>query len=167
MVVMGKIVAAQGLLGWVKVQTYTEYLDSLLDYDTWYLGNDAQPWREIEVVESNVHGKVIIARLQGIDDRTAAEKCKGMLIGVPRDSLPEQEDGEYYWSDLIGLKVLNLADEVLGTVHGLLETGANDVLNVHDGNGKEILIPFIAQVIQQVSLQDKVIRVDWQADYLK
>jgi 16S rRNA processing protein RimM len=167
MVVMGRIVGAQGILGWVKVQTFTEYLDGLLDYDEWYLGNDKQPWRKVAVLEANVHGKVLVARLPDIEDRTAAEQCKGLLVAVHRDSLPKQEPGEYYWSDLIGLKVINLADESLGIVETLLETGANDVLSVRDAQGKEVLIPFLASVIQQVSLEEKVIRVDWQADYLK
>jgi 16S rRNA processing protein RimM len=167
MVVMGRIVGAQGILGWVKVQTFTEYLDGLLDYDEWYLGNDKQPWRKVAVLEANVHGKVLVARLPDIIDRTAAEQCKGLLVAVHRDSLPKQEPGEYYWSDLIGLKVINLSDESLGTVETLLETGANDVLSVRDALGKEVLIPFLASVIQQVSLEEKVIRVDWQADYLK
>ena len=165
MVVMGRIVGAQGILGWVKVQTFTGHLDGLLDYDEWYLGNDKQPWRKVEVLEANVHGKVLVAKLPGIIDRTAAEQCKGLLVAVHRDSLPEQEPGEYFWSDLIGMRVINLADEVLGTVDTLLETGANDVLSVRDADGKERLIPFLASVIQQVSLEERGIRVDWQADY--
>ncbi|MDO8991143.1 MAG: ribosome maturation factor RimM [Sideroxyarcus sp.] len=166
MVVMGKVVGAQGLQGWVKVHTFTEYLDSLLDYETWYMG-DEQSWRPLEVLEANVHGgKVLIAKLQGIADRTAAEKCKGLLIAVPRESLPEQPEGEYYWSDLIGMSVENLAGEKFGIVQSLLETGANDVLVVK-GEGGETLMPFIASVIQKVDLKDKKIIVDWQADYLK
>jgi 16S rRNA processing protein RimM len=165
MVVMGKIVAAQGILGWVKVQAYTEYLDSLLDYDTWYVGNE-QAWRPLEVLEADVHGKVLVAKLEGIADRTAAEKYKGQLIAVPRAELPEQEEGEYYWSDLIGLNVENLSGESFGTVDSLLETGANDVLVVK-GENSETLIPFIGSVIQQVDLKNKTIRVDWRADYLK
>jgi 16S rRNA processing protein RimM len=165
MVVMGKIVAAHGIKGWVKIQTYTEYLDSLLDYDTWYVGKE-EAWRPLEVLEAEVHSKVLVARLEGVDDRTAAERYKGQLIAVPRSELPEQEEGEYYWSDLIGLKVLNLAGEELGTVDTLLETGANDVLVVKGGSG-ELLIPFIEDVIGKVDLKQKTIRVDWQADYLK
>lgn len=165
MVVMGRIVGAQGILGWVKVQTFTEHLDGLLDYDEWYLGKDKQPWRKVDVLEANVHGKILVAKLPGIVDRTAAEQCKGLLVAVHRDSLPEQEPGEYFWSDLIGMQVVNLADEAMGTVDTLLETGANDVLSVRDAQGKERLIPFIASVVQQVSLDERVIRVDWQLDY--
>ena len=167
MVVMGKIVGAQGILGWVKVQTFTEYLDGLLDYKSWYVSVDQQSWSEIKVLEANVHGKILIAKLQGLADRTAAEKYKGWLIAVPRSSLPPAAEDEYYWSDLIGLKVINLADEELGTVDTLLETGANDVLSVRDVSGKALLIPFIASVIQRVDLAEKTVRVDWQADYLQ
>jgi 16S rRNA processing protein RimM len=165
MVVMGKVVAAQGIQGWVKVQTFTEYLDSLLDYDTWYVGNE-QSWRPLQVLEADVHGKVLIAKLEGVTDRTAAERYKGQLVAVPRDDFPEQEEGEYYWSDLVGMAVENLAGEQFGAVDSLLETGANDVLVVRGQNG-ETLIPFIASVIQQVDVKNKTIRVDWQADYLK
>lgn len=164
MVIMGRVVGGQGLQGWVKVQTFTEHLDSLLDYDTWYLGNDKHPWREFKVQGCNVHTKVVVAKLEGISDRTAADKCKGLLVGVPRSSLPAQAEDEYYWSDLIGMKVINLEGAELGTVESLIETGANDVMCVRNEQG-EILIPFLAQVVQQVSQAEKLIRVDWQADY--
>lgn len=164
MVVMGRVVAAQGLQGWVKVQAFTEYLDALLDYKVWHLGNEQQPWRSIKVLDCNVHTKVVVAKLEGITDRTAAENCKGLLIAVPRSSLPPEQEDEYYWSDLIGMSVLNLQGDTLGTVATLLETGANDVLCVRR-EGAEILIPFLKQVVQHVSVSERMIRVDWQADY--
>lgn len=164
MVIMGRVVAAQGLLGWVKVQAFTEHLDTLIDYDTWQMGNDAHPWREFKVLECKPHTKVLVAKLEGINDRTAAEKCKGLLIAVPRNSLPKEGDDEYYWSDLIGMSVVNLEGEQLGKVDNLLDMGANDILCVRSDKG-EILIPFLGHVVQQVSLEEKLIRVDWQADY--
>jgi len=165
MVVMGKIVAAQGIQGWIKIQVFTEYLDSLLDYKSWYLGNE-QSWQPCKVVEANEHGKVLVAKLQDVADRTGAEKYKGLLVAVPREHLPPAEEDEYYWSDLIGLAVENQDGDKLGAVDSLLETGANDVLVVKGGHG-ELLIPFIDSVIKQVSLKDRTIRVDWQADYLE
>jgi 16S rRNA processing protein RimM len=164
MVIMGRIVAAQGLLGWVKVQAFTEHLDTLIDYDTWQLGNDNQPWREVKVLECKTHTKVLVAKIDGITDRTAAENCKGLLIAVPRNSLPKQGADEYYWSDLIGMSVVNLEGEQLGVVDNMLDMGANDIICVRSDKG-EILIPFLAHVVQDVSLDDKLIRVDWQADY--
>jgi 16S rRNA processing protein RimM len=164
MVIMGRVVAAQGLLGWVKVQAFTQYLDALIDYDTWQLGDDIHPWRAFKVMECKLHTKVLLAKLEGITDRNAAEKCKGLLIAVPRSSLPEAGEEEYYWSDLAGMTVINLEGQELGKVDHLLDMGANDILCVHGEMG-EILIPFLAHVVQQVSLEEKIIRVDWQADY--
>jgi len=164
MVIMGRVAAAHGIQGWVKVQPFTEYLDSLLDYRTWWIGHEHGPWREVEVKQCEVHNKTLAAQLPDCPDRNAAEKLKGLLVAVPRSSLPQQGEGEYYWSDLIGLAVVNEAGVPFGTVANLLETGANDVLCVHGDSG-EILIPFVASAIKQVDLQNRTIRVDWSADY--
>ncbi|HXU92858.1 MAG TPA: ribosome maturation factor RimM [Gallionella sp.] len=166
MVIMGRVASAHGIRGWVKIQPFTEYVDSLLDYETWWLGNEQGPWREVEVQQCDVHGKVLVAQLQDCPDRNAAERLKGQLVAVPRGSLPEEDEDEYYWSDLIGMSVVNEAGERLGTVANLLETGANDVLSVKGDSG-DILIPFVEAVIKQVDLANKTIRVDWSADYLK
>lgn len=166
MAIMGRIAAAYGIRGLVKIQPFTEYLDSLLDYRTWWIGHEQGPWREMKVGQCEVHGKTLVAQLPDCPDRTAAEKLKGLLIAVPRSSLPEQCEGEYYWSDLIGLAVVNEAGASLGAVTNLLETGANEVLVVQGDSG-EMLIPFVASAIRQVDLKGRVIRVDWSADYLR
>lgn len=166
MVIMGRVAAAYGIRGWIKVQPFTEYTDSLLDYRTWWIGPEQGPWREVEVGQCEAHGKTLVAQLPDCPDRTAAEKLKGLMIAVPRSSLPEQGEDEYYWSDLIGMAVVNEAGESLGTVSNLLETGANDVLVVQ-GAGGEILIPFVAPVVGKVDLKERTIRVDWSADYLR
>ncbi len=166
MVVMGRIAAAHGIRGWIKVQPFTEYVDSLLDYRTWWIGKEQGPWQKTEVEHCEVHGKTLVAQLPACPDRTAAEKLKGLLIAVPRTSLPKEAEGEYYWSDLIGLTVVNEAGVTLGTVANLLETGANEVLSVRGESG-EILIPFVASAIKQVDLKNGRVLVDWSADYLK
>ena len=164
MVIMGRIVAAHGIRGWIKIQPFTEYVDSLLDYGSWWIGHEHGPWREVKEEQREAHSKTLVAQLPDCTDRTAAEKLKGLLIAVPRSSLPQQGEGEYYWSDLIGLAVVNEAGVTLGTVTSLLETGANEVLSVQGGSG-EILIPFVASAIKQVDLKNKTIRVDWALDY--
>ncbi|MBY0576902.1 MAG: ribosome maturation factor RimM [Gallionellaceae bacterium] len=164
MVVMGRIAAAHGIRGWVKIQPFTEHLDSLLDYKTWWVGHEHGPWREVKVQQCEAHNKTLAAQLPDCPDRTAAEKLKGLLVAVPRSSLPAQQDDEYYWADLIGMAVVNEAGIVLGTVDNLLETGANDVLSVKGDSG-EMLIPFAASAIKRVDVKNKVIRVDWALDY--
>lgn len=164
MVIMGRIAAAHGIRGWVKIQPYTENLDSLLDYRSWWIGREGGPWREVEVRQCEAHNKTLAAELPDCPDRNAAEKLKGLLIAIPRSNLPQQSNDEYYWSDLIGLAVVNEAGVQLGTVSNLLDTGANQVLIVKGDSG-EILIPFVASAIKQVDMKNKTIRVDWSADY--
>lgn len=166
MVIMGRVAAAHGIRGWVKIQPFTEYVDSLLDYKTWWLGPEHGPWREVKPMQWETHAKTLVAQLPDCPDRNAAERLKGLLIAVPRSSLPEQTGDEYYWSDLIGLAVVNESGAVLGTVANLLETGANQVLSVKGESG-EILIPFVASAIKQVDIKNRIIRVDWSTDYLR
>jgi 16S rRNA processing protein RimM len=163
MVIMGRVASAFGIRGWVKIQPFSEYVDSLLGYKTWYVGHENGPWRGVSVTQCEAHDKSLVAQFPDCMDRTAAEKLKGVLIAVPRSSLPEQDEDEFYWADLIGLSVINLSGELLGTVVELLETGANDVLIVR-GKGPDVLIPFLKSVVGKVDLSEKMIHVDWLAD---
>lgn len=160
---MGRIAAPYAVRGWVKVQVFTEYLDSLLDYPVWHLGK-AGRWHEYEVLEARVHSQHLIARLAGVDDRNAAEALQGHEVAVTRAERPPAEEGEYYWDDLIGLTVVNLAGETLGVVAGLLETGAHDIMKVVAGE-QERLIPFTGPIVQAVDKEAGRIVVDWGTDW--
>ena len=162
---MGRVASAFGIKGWVKIQPFSEYVDSLLEYKTWYMGHEHGPWRQVEVVDCEAHDRTLAVQFSDCPDRTAAEKLKGFLIAVPRSSLPQQDESEYYWTDLIGMTVVNETGEMLGTVAELLETGANDVLIVR-GSGPDVLIPFLQSVIKHVDMAAKIIQVDWSADFL-
>lgn len=161
-VILGRIVGLFGVRGWVKVHSYTEPRAALLDYRDWLLCRDGA-WEPVEVAEGREHGKGIVVRLQGIEERDAAAELLGRDIGVDRDTLPEAEDGQYYWADLEGLTVVHVDGTELGKVAYLMATGANDVLVV-DGP-VERLIPFVPEtVILDVDLAAGVIRVDWEWD---
>lgn len=160
---MAQIIGPFGIKGWVKLKTFTEAPDGLLDYPVWWL-NGCQGWREYAVAEAEWHSTGLVARLDGYEDRTAVEALKGVEVGIPRHAFPETGVDEYYWADLIGLTVVNRQNEGLGTIEELLETGANDVLVVRDGD-KERLIPYINAVIVSVDLLDRRMVVDWAADY--
>lgn len=163
LVVMGRIAAPYGIRGWVNVLPDTEYLDGLFDYPVWWI-NTRSGWREYTVEDAKVHGNHLTAKLQGLEDRDQALLLKGKQIAVPREQLPAAEDGEFYWSDLVGMSVKNLQQVDLGQVKEVFATGANDVLVVQQGE-QERLIPFIAQVVLDVRLADKCITVDWGADF--
>jgi len=159
---MGRISAPFGVKGWVKVQPNTAAPRNLLSYKTWWVGADGG-WQETVVAEARVHGRVVVARLEGCDDRDAASAFRGKAVAVPRAALPGTQSGEFYWADLIGLAVVNESAQALGQIAGVLQTGANDVLVV--SGDRERLIPFIAEVIQDVDFGAGVIRVRWGADY--
>lgn len=159
---MGRIAAPFGVKGWIKVQPLTAEIRSLLDYRTWWIGGEGG-WQEHAVVAGRAQGQAVLARLEGCVDRETAASLKGKSVAVPRAALPAAGAEEYYWADLIGLRVVNAAEQDLGCVTAVMQTGANDVLVV--GNGRERLIPFIASVIRNVDPSAGVIKVDWGADY--
>ena len=167
---MGHIAGPFGIYGWVKVNPYTEYIDGLLEYSSWWLRKENDEWLEVQVDTGQISGNNLNAKLKECTDRTQALQLKGMQIAIPRSQLPDlPEDGDsgYYWSDLVGTVVVNLEGEELGKVVGLFETGANDVLRIQrmDQEGKERLIPFIEQIIIKVDLKLSRIIVDWGKDY--
>ncbi len=168
MVTMGHIMGPFGVQGWVKVFPYTETIDGLLDYPTWWLERENKEWQETALMNGYINGNKLAVKLEQCVNRNEAMQLKGMQIAIPRDHLPHLpkngEDG-YYWSDLIGATVTNLQDVELGKVTGLLETGANDVLRVQKLHEKEKLIPFIDPIIIKVSLKLRQITVDWGIDF--
>lgn len=159
---MGRIVAPFGVKGWVKVQPFSAAPENLLRFPTWWIGEEAS-WRECTIVEAKAQVPGVVAKIAGCEDRDAAAAYRGMSIAVPREALPDAGANEYYWADLIGLSVVNAADENFGTVSRVFETGANDVLVVE--GDRERLIPFTAEAVRQVDVAGGVIRVDWGADY--
>lgn len=164
LVIMGRILAPYGVLGWLKIHPDTQEFEGLLDYKTWWVGKD-NDWRELAVMNAKIHNDVLVVKLQGIDDRDAAFAFKGKQIAVPRALLPKLEDDEYYWADLIGLRVKNQQDVDFGNIIDVFATGANDVVVVKSDTGQERLLPYIAQVILAVDLAEKAMLVDWDADF--
>jgi 16S rRNA processing protein RimM len=159
---MGRITAPFGVKGWVKVQPETEAPGNLRAYKTWWIGRD-DDWREVAVAEARVQGRELAARLEGFGDRDAAAALRGNSVAVPRSQLPQARSGEYYWADLLGLRVVNAEAQELGRIEQILRTGANDVLVVQ--GDRERLLPFIADVIREVDMTAGVVRVEWGADY--
>lgn len=132
---------------------------------TLWLGKENGPWQERGLKALKAHGDGLVALLDGVPDRNAAEVLKGLLIAAPRTALPETGADEFYWGDLLGLAVVNTLGESLGRVVGLLETGANDVLRVVDAAGVERLLPFVEAVVLTVDKAEGLIRVEWGSDW--
>ena len=162
-VAMGYIKGAFGIKGWVKVAASTEYADSLLDYADWRLVKDNKTLI-VSPSEGQLHNGELQVKFTGIDDRDEAHALRGYTIEVSRDQFADTEEDEYYWADLIDMSVINRQEEILGKVSKLMETGAHDVLVV-DGEYGQKLIPFVAQFIDRVDVENRTITVDWGSDY--
>ena len=162
MVVVGKVSGAHGIDGRLRVVSFTDPAENLLDYAPWCFLRDGA-WREMAVSADGArrYDRGFLCRVDGVVDREAAAALRGVLIGVPESALPEPETDEYYWRDLIGLDVVTVAGDRFGQVASLMATGANDALVVSDG-ASERLVPFIGSVIKDVDLRRSVIVVDWE-----
>lgn len=158
---VGRVVGLFGIGGWIRVYSHTRPREAILSYSPWRV-ETAAGWRELEVAEGRPQGKGVVARLAGYSDRDAAAELVGAEIAILISQLPKAGAHEYYWAELEGLRVVNLAGQELGRVSHLLETGANDVLVVR--GERERLIPFGQGIIRQVDLEAGVICVDWDAE---
>jgi len=169
---MGRVIAPYGVKGWVKIHAYTEDRATLLDYAAWWIRPRAGSaeadggWREYVIEASREHGATLIAQLAGIGDREAAATLKGADIGVPRATLPAAEGNEIYYTDLVGLEVMNRQRVRLGIVAKVQDFGAHPVLCVMDeATAVERMIPFVAVYVDAVDVAAGRIDVDWQLDY--
>lgn len=133
-VVVGRIAGAYGVLGWVRLVSYTDPPENLLDYRPWLLGNGTL-WRAVSPATGRPHGDGFIAQLRELSSREQAQALAGTLIAVPRSALPAlDQDDEFYWRDLVGMVVFDRAGQELGVVDHLLATGAHEVLVIRAGN---------------------------------
>ncbi|MGZ4991386.1 MAG: ribosome maturation factor RimM [Methylobacter sp.] len=160
---VGKISGVFGVKGWVKVFSFTDPRENILIYSPWLLKKDDQT-KAVNVVDGQLQGKTIVAQLADVNDRDQAASLMGWDIFISREQLPKAAKGEYYWSELIGLKVETIDGVQLGVVDSLLETGANDVIIVQ--GERERVIPFLqGQTIINVDLDAGKIIVDWDPEF--
>ena len=194
---MGRIADAWGIKGWIKVHAYSASADALLAGTEWFLQPPVAPFDRgftafkgtirVEVKEIKPHADTLVALCDASPHRNAAESLKGARIFMSRSQFPQTSDpDEYYWIDLLGLRVVNREGVALGVVRDLMSTGPNSVLVIEytvaapvaDVSGAEEptapvaaskqaerLIPFVAAYVDKVDKAAGVITVDWQEDY--
>lgn len=183
-VVIGAVGRAFGVKGWCWVTPYTRPPEGIKQYRRWFLrspsdGRGVNPvsqrsdtqgpdsegqWYTVAKFATQSQG--IVAKLDGVDDRTQAEALTGAEIRVPVEALPKAAKGEYYWRDLIGCRVDHVSGQQFGVVQEILETGANDVLVVGGEGQRERLIPFIPNdVLVSIDVNQRLIVVDWDPDF--
>ena len=164
MITVGRLHGAFGVRGEVKLESFTDPLRSIARYQPWILRDARGIKRACEGVRVREGGKGLIATMPGIEDKDAADALRGTEVLVPRSALPPPAEGEFYWVDLEGLRVVNVEGTDFGIVSHLFSTGANDVL-VAQGE-RERMIPFVLpDYIRSVDFEAGVVTVDWDADF--
>lgn len=167
MVVLGRITGAFGIRGWVRIHPFGDDPETWAEMPNWWLcanaDSEAEGWKVYPLLELKPHGDGLVARLKGVDDRSTAELLRGFFVGAPREDLPETDDGEFYWADLVGLEVVNHTGDRLGRVTDVMSGVAHDVLRITDDAGTERLLPFVDAVVKEVA--DGRVLVEWGADW--
>jgi len=179
---VGRILDAWGVKGWVRIQPFAADPQALFSSRRWFLkppeaNGPKRPASAgaipttLKISQVKHHGDGVVALAQDVESREAAESLRGARIFIARSSFPSADPDEFYWVDLIGLSVVNLQGETLGTVTGLIDTGPHSVLRiVPEGadpkdEATQRLVPFVGAYVSDVSLPDRRITVDWGLDY--
>lgn len=170
MVVVGKIGAPHGIAGGVRLFSFTDPVTNILDFKTLHMASpgeergNAAGWKSVEVEKIQQHKGSFVVSFAGIKDRDAAALLTHKQIAVLRSELDDLDEDEFYWDDLLGSKVYNEEGLYLGAVDSFMETGANDVVIIVDGN-KEHLVPYTEQFILDIDLDEGRITVDWDPNF--
>lgn len=163
-VIVGRVSGVFGTRGWLRVQSFTRPFENLIDYDPWYL-RTGSGWAVHHLSEARRHHGGLIVALEDLADRDKAAAFIRAEIAIERRQLAPLDGDEYYWVDLIGMSVVNLDGAELGTVSGLFDAPAHDILRVKDDTGRERLIPFVRGVhVVEIERVARRIRVDWHPD---
>lgn len=149
-VCVGAIVGAQGIRGAVRIKSFT---DQPHDVGAYGPVEDESGERRFKLKVTGEAKGLMVATLDGVRDRDAAEALKGVRLYVPRGKLPELEEDEFLYSDLVGLEARSEAGEVLGTVRGLADFGAGEVVDIALKVGGSLMVPFTKAAVPVVDVR--------------
>ena len=159
MFLVGTIVGTFGNKGDVKINPLISPSDYLLELSSIFVEGENTEKQEFQVLKSKQHKNIYIFTLEGIDDMDVAEGLSGLSVFVPSIDFKELQENEFYYHELTGLTVCTERGEEIGKVDHVLQAG-NDILVVKDNNGKEIMIPFVDELVPEVNLKEKTISVN-------
>ena len=162
-VVVGRFGRPHGLKGYVSVYSFTEPGENILKYKDWYAQINGH-WTLLDILAVEQHVRCSVVLVAGYQDRDQVGRLTNLDIAVQSDQLPRLSNGEYYWSQLIGMTVVNTSGAALGLVVEMIATGANDVLVVQ--GDERYLIPYrYGVVVLDVCELTRQITVDWDGEY--
>ena len=166
-VIVARFGSVFGIKGWIKAHSFTTPAENLLIYKPWMI-KERSIWTPQDIIQCKPHQSNFIVQIDSINDRDQARKFTNQDIAVPRHVLPGLLAGEYYWRDLIGLKVMTVTGTELGIVDHLIDAHAHSILVVKSlPSGSKHFIPWLPDqgVIEKVSVTEQRITVDWDPDF--
>lgn len=157
-----------GIKGWLWVFSETDNRADVFKMSPWWM-KTATGFKPLTVANWREQGAGLVASFVEIPDRNVAETMNGTTVWVHKDNLPTLDEDEYYWSDLVGLTVINEQGENLGVIKEMFETGAHAIISVKPTadslDKEERLIPWHSDVVLKVDLVAQVMNVAWGSDY--
>ncbi len=165
-VILGKFGRPQGIKGFIRVNSFAEPPENILNYPEWFINPEGKTWQPIKRLNERVTGQHVLAQIEGYPSRESLFALTNAEIAIPKACLPALNEGEFYWEELAGMRVTHTSGVAMGIVKEILATGANDVLVVVDEQNKRRLIPYLLDdVIQQINKESREITVDWDLDF--
>jgi 16S rRNA processing protein RimM len=156
-ILMGRSGAAHGIRGEVRIHSFTDEPLALAGYRTF---STNRPGLTVTIEGARATSNVLVARLAGVGDRTAAARLNGVELYVERARLPAiADEDDFYLADLVGLEARGLEGGVLGKVLGVPNYGAGDILEI-GGAGETRLIPFTRAAVPEVHLAEGYLDID-------
>ena len=163
--IVGKIKGPHGLKGFVKVSSYTDPPVNLKSFSAVYLSNDeGLNWGNLLEFDLRPNNRDFLGVIEGVTNRDEALSLNGALVGVDRNDFEVLEEGEFYWSDLLGSSVENQEGFRFGIVKRFIETGSNDVMEI-EKHGAILLIPFSSKYLISIDPEKRLIIVDWEKEW--
>jgi 16S rRNA processing protein RimM len=161
-VILGKVAGTFGVHGWIKISSYTDPPENILEYGELLMGSPGR-WTTVELEDGRITGKGVLGKLKGIETPEDARTRVGLEFGVRRSAMPPPAPGEYYWSDLEGLDAESVSGEKLGRVDHFRSTPAGTMIVIR--GERELWVPFVKERIAKVDLESKRIVLDWSLDW--
>ena len=163
--IVGKIKGPHGLKGFVKVSSYTDPPDNLKNFNAVFLSKDeGLSWGNLLKFDLRPNNREFLGVIEGVTNREGAVSLNGALVGVDRNKFEALEEGEFYWSDLLGSAVENQEGVRFGIVKRFIETGSNDVMEI-ERHGASLLIPFSSKYLSSIDPEKRLIIVDWEKEW--
>ena len=158
-IIIGKIGAAHGVRGDMKVYPLTDFPDRFNTIKKAFIDD-----KEIDIVSTRYQNNFVVMKVKGVNSREEVARYTNKLLKINRSDVPPLNEGEYYSFDIIGLKVINQDDVVLGEIIEILKTGSNDVYITKTPEGKQLLIPALKKVVTEINIEEGFMKVIWDID---